>query len=401
MSEIRQKNTITRPIELWIDEEDVEIRKAAREKLWKWQTENVNMHNSIASHLYMQLKSNELLYYNPEFKESNPDMFQQGKGWSPGNRTYRLISETYAKTLPSDIISNINNRLIGTFNKEKKNYLRNERSLRSYKKNCPIPFSAKMITNITISEDKKNYHFSLFGKKHGIKFKTRFGRDTSNNKEYFESCLNEDGILFSGTFDELPLGACKLCDSSFRIDGAKIFLLAVFQFESTKNNLKEENIMEAHLSVTVPIALRFKSKTLNIGTRQDFLHRRLAIQGSLRAQQINSRFGRGGKGRKKKLKNITRFEDKEKNFVTSKQHAYSKKLVDLCLQNKCGQLVLKYTHELTPPEDLSKFEKAKWEEENQPILRNWTYYGMTEKLTYKCKKVGIKLTIEKKEAKAS
>ncbi len=61
--------------------------------------------------------------------------------------------------------------------------------------------------------------------------------------------------------------------------------------------------------------------------------------------------------------------------------------------------ILKYSHEIAPPEDLTGKEKAKWYEENEPILRNWTYLGLTDKFKYKCKKVGINLIIEKKEVR--
>lgn len=416
MSEIaKKKNTITRSIELWIDEEDLETRKAARDKLWKWQDANMRIHNTIACHLYIQKNMQELAYFNKEFKANNPEIFSQAaelpdgkkeRGFSPANRTYRIVSETYGGGMPSDIISNINSRMTSTFAKEADEYYRGERSLRTHKKNSPIPFSAKMITDIRLSEDKKEYHFTLFGKKHGVKFKTRFGRDTSKNKEHFEMCLDPNGKLLTGIVGgpDWPIGAYKLCDSSFRIDGAKIFLLAVFQAESTKSNLIEGSVMEAHLSVTVPIALRFKGKTFSVGDRKEFLHRRIAIAASLQRAQIAARFNNGGNGdnskhgthRRKKLKTIEDFKDYEKNFVISKHHKYSKKVIDLCLKHKCEELVLKYTHEIECPKELTGKEKNVWHEENEYILRNWTYYGLTEKFKYKCKKVGIKLTVEKK-----
>lgn len=399
--EISRKNTITRKIELWIDEEDQETRKSVRETLWKWQDANMRIHNTIACHLYIQKNMQELAYFNPEFKANNPEIFQQGKGFSPANRTYRIISETYKGQLPSDVYANINNRITSTFQKEAKEYFTGQRSLRTYKKNSPIPFSANKIINIRPTEDGDNYHLTLLG----INFKTRFGRDGSGNKTIFEMCLSPDYKLYVGKIDEMHVGAYKLCDSSFQIDGAKIFLLAVFQFESTKHNLKEGSVMEAHLSVTVPIALRFKSKTFAVGDRKEFLYRRIAIQASLKRQQIAARYNNGGNGdnskhgthRKKKLHTIDQFNDYEHDFVASKHHKYSKKVIDLCLQNKCEELILKYVHETKCPENLKGAEKTKWFEENEPILRNWTYFGLTEKFKYKCKKVGIRLTIEKKE----
>lgn len=420
MSEIVKKNnTITRKIEIWIDEADKEQRSEIRKKLWDWNQKCPRIANSIATHLYIQRNIQELAYFNEDFKESNPEIFQQGpkdpiekaeyevlkqkndegsltdeekvrfkklgKGWSPANRTYKIVSKTYKGDLPSDIFANINIQITSVFQKESKEYFMNKRSVRSYKEGMPMPFSAKNMTRIILDEEKKNYKFTLFG----MPFKTRFGRDASGNKIIFERTLGLDPEY-------------KFCNSSIKIDGAKIFLLAVFQFQSTKHDLKEDNVMEAYLSVTIPIALRFKSKTFSIGDRKEFLHQRFAIQGALRRQQIAATFvNAGGTGRRKKvLKGIEPFHKYEKNYVNVKHHGYSNKVIDLCLQNKCSELVLKYVNEMHCPEDLTSREKAKWYEENQPVLRNWSYYGLTDKFKYKCKAVGINLIIEKKEAKA-
>ena len=40
-------------------------------------------------------------------------------------------------------------------------------------------------------------------------------------------------------------------------------------------------------------------------------------------------------------------------------------------------------------------DEAKDENGDNFVLRNWTYYGLKEKIAYKCKKFGIKLSVEK------
>lgn len=374
-----KKNTITRKIELYIDDVDKEHQSEIRKKLWDWNEKCLRAANTIVSHLYIQMNMQELAYFNEDFKNNNPEIFKQGPGYSPSNRTYRLIAETYKGEMPSDIYSNLNAQITSVFQKEKKEYFKGTRALRTYKRGIPMPFSAKCLTSIRLDEKEKDYTFTWFG----IPLVTRFGRDLSGNKEIWERSL--------GLSPEY-----KFCNSSLQIDGAKIYLLAVFQFESTKFNLKEDTVMEAYLSVTVPIALRFKSKTFSIGDKKEFLHRRLAIQGSLKRQQIASRYTAGGHGRNKKIAGTERFSELESDFVTSKHHLYSRKLIALCLQNKCDTLILKYVHEIKCPEELKGLEKKKWYEENEFILRNWTYYGLIEKIKYKCKIVGINLIIETK-----
>lgn len=387
---IKKNNTITRKIEIWIDATDPEKISEIRKVLWNWDEKCARIANSITRHCAIQMDMNHLAYFNEDFKENNPEIFQQGKGWSPANRTYRIVADTYAGDIPSDIYGSLNRQITSVFQKESKDYFKLNKSVRSYKKGLPIPFSVKNMLNIKLDDQEKNYTFTLFK----LPFKTRFGQDRSGNKVIWEKAMGLQADY-------------KFCNSSIQIDGAKIFLLAVFQFTTEKNVFKEGNVMEAHLSLTVPIALIFKGKTFSVGDRKEFLHRRLAIQGSLRRQQIAARYNSGGSGsdithgthRVKKIRTVEQFKEYEKNFVLSKHHKYSKKVIDLCLQNKCGELVLKYVHEIDPPEDLSGKEKGKWYEENQPILRNWTYYGLTDKFKYKCKKVGINLIIEKKEVK--
>ena len=48
----------------------------------------------------------------------------------------------------------------------------------------------------------------------------------------------------------------------------------------------------------------------------------------------------GGKGRKKKCQAIERWHEKEKNYVDTKLHIYSRMLVDMAVKHKCGKIVL-------------------------------------------------------------
>ncbi len=72
-------------------------------------------------------------------------------------------------------------------------------------------------------------------------------------------------------------------------------------------------------------------------------------------------------------------------------------LIDQCVKQKCGTLVLRYPEELKTPEGLSYLERQKWNDANNPVLRNWGYHGLTQKIQYKCAAAGIKLIIENKK----
>ena len=64
---------------------------------------------------------------------------------------------------------------------------------------------------------------------------------------------------------------------------------------------------------------------------------------------------------------------------------YSRMLVDMAIKNKCGQIVLLNQKE--------REDKAKEDNMNGDnfVLRNWGYYGLKDKISYKCKMVGIEM----------
>jgi hypothetical protein len=190
-----------------------------------------------------------------------------------------------------------------------------------------------------------------------------------------------------------------MCTSSLKFDGNKLFLLLCVDIPKKEVKLDEKKTMFAFLGVMNPVvctcdvraAKEYDSgmKVWEIGTKEEFNYRRRQIQEAVRRCQINNRYSNGGKGRKKKCQAIDRWHEKENNYVDTKLHTYSKMLVDLAVKHGCGKLVLmKQTH---------REDEAKEENQNGDpfVLRNWTYFGLKEKVSYKCKMFGIKLEEEK------
>lgn len=375
--------TITRKIRLNINEAGEAIKDAYK-TLYDWNEKIFRAANLAATHMYFQEKQSEFFYLTDETKlllsdatipisKIKSDKMRQlisdgairAFNTSKQNTTYRVLSDKFKGEIPSDIFNNLNAQLSQTFNSERKEYFSGKRSLRTYRRDMPMPFSARKIKNIQLTEDGKNYQFTLFG----INFKTYFGRDLSGNKVIFDRGLK---------------GEYKLCNSSIKLDGKKILLLAVFQFEPENFFLDKDKVLKAELSIDVPIKITIggKEKQYHIGNKDEFLYRRMQIQEGLRRAQIASRFNKGGKGRKKKMSAIGRYHLAEKNYVTTRIHQYTAKLIDLCIKSGCGTLNLVNQEE--------KENEAK-EVGNELLLRNWSYFGMKEKIKYKCNKAGIEL----------
>ena len=212
----------------------------------------------------------------------------------------------------------------------------------------------------------------------------KFGRDRSGNRLIVERVLS---------------GEYKMATSSIKVDGNKVYLLLCVDIPQSEVKLTKGKKLFAFLGVMSPIVCTtdvnaYKEydsgmKVFEIGTKEEFNYRRRQIQEAVKRCQINNKYSVGGKGRKKKCKAIDHWHDKENNYVDTKLHTYSKLLVDLAVKHKCDEIVLM--------RQIHREDEAKEQNENGDnfVLRNWTYFGLKEKIAYKCKKFGIKLSVEK------
>ncbi len=122
---------------------------------------------------------------------------------------------------------------------------------------------------------------------------------------------------------------------------------------------------------------------LTIGTREEFLYRRLAIQTALKRAQVGATYSKSGKGQKRKLKAVERLRKAESNYVSHRLHVYSRRLIDFCIKHQAGTLIL-----------LNHEDKAGIAKEEMFVLRNWSYYDLMSKIKYKAEKAGIELIID-------
>jgi IS605 OrfB family transposase len=359
--------TITRKIQLNFVADSKDEVKALFQKLYGWQRICHRAANWISTHQYIQEHLKDFFYLTEEVKVKLADHNKSEDGilnTSAVNTTYQLLSKHFKGECPTGMLSGLNTVVSQTYKKEAGDVKWGKKSLRSYRNTIPMPVRRADISRINKGEDG-NYTFFVYR----VSFKTYFGKDLSGNEQIMDAAM-------AGTY--------KWCDSSIQLDGNKMFLLAVFQFEKQEVELDAEKTCEAELDVNTPIKLTIGRRELTIGTAEEFLHRRTSIQQALKRAQIGSRYNSGGKGREKKMQAIERFKKAEDNYVDTRIHQYTSKLVDLCVKNKCGKLVLKNQSE--------KEAEAKLDEEF--LLRNWTYFGMKEKLSYKCRKFGIELIVE-------
>ncbi|WP_430613542.1 hypothetical protein [Flavobacterium sp. JP2137] len=355
---------LTRKVQLLIDLPTKEEKKEALDTLYRWQNRCFRSANFIVSHFYIQEMIKDFFYLSEGIKYKLIDEKKGDYGIlqrSRMNTTYRVVSNHFKGEIPTNILACLNNALIISFRKESVSYWKGERSLKNFKRDMAFPFGLEGISGLSYDVDKKSFSFRLFR----IPFRTYLGRDFTDKKRLLEQVIS---------------GEIKLCTSHIKLKDGKIFWLPVFEIEKEKHFLKPDIIAEASLSLEYPIVLKIGQARFYIGTKEEFLYRRLAIQASRKRAQIGATFIKSGKGVKRKLKAVEKLGKAENNYVNYRLHVYSRRLIDFCIKHQVGTLIL-----------MNQQDKIEIAKEEEFVLRNWSYYDLMAKIKYKAYKAGIEL----------
>lgn len=379
---------ITRKITLHVNEDDKTLRSEHYKTLRTWSNTVRKAANVVMSHKFAQQNIRDFIYIKDEIIEKFfvKDIIKEGKGMSEQNTTYRILSDMCKGNMPSDIYSCLNSVLAQSYAARFKDMTAGRMSCPSFRNDIPMPFSKNPLSKIKIIEREHEgkiyeaYTFDWFG----IPFWMHFGKDKSRNRELVDFCLAEEMVGYD------------FAQSSIGIDrsGTITLFLCIKVPIKTNKGLDENKVCTAQIGFLNPIVAQAQGKRYpyGIGSREEFLSIRTHIQGALKRAQISARFSKGGKGRNRKLGMIDRFKEKEKNYVKTMMHVYSKKLIDYCLENKCGTLSL---ISVSKGEDgyeyIDECDKRQVVKENPYLLRNWSYSGMLGLIEYKCKLNNINL----------
>lgn len=357
--------TLTRKIQLVIDL-PAEEKKAVWDQLYRYQNRCFRAANLIVSHLYVQEMIKDFFYLTEEIQYKLADAKKDEMGIFTRSKTHttaRMVFDRFKGEIPVDILGSLNNTIQSTFSKNKVDYWKGLKSLRNFKKDIPIPVPVKYTTKMRYDPDKKAFCFNMLA----IPVKTYLGRDFSDKREILERLLRKD---------------IELRTSQIQLKAGKIFWLAVFEFEKEEHLLKPEIIAEASLSLEHPIVVKANNVRINIGSKEEFLYRRLAIQASQKRIHAGIAFCHSGNGTKRKQKALHKTENVESRYVSHRLHLYSRKLIDFCIQQQAGTLILK-----------DQEDKIGIAKEQEFVLRNWSYYELQTKIKYKAEKAGIELII--------
>lgn len=412
---------ITRRIEVKIDTEDKELKKGYYDMLSKWSEALRRGANLISSHRFFMLNMADFQYVKDDAVKRvfTKDLLKEERGNSETNFTYRIIAKHLKpENVPTDCITTMNTQESGKFRQKQFDYATGRAAIPSYR-NMPIPFSGKVFDSLhtekRTNKDGNEYDAYVMTFLRKIPLQLYFGRDRSGNRTIINRALK-------------PGTGYKLCSSKLEISDKKsedekkfrkLFLLISIDIPVKETKLDDKKTLYARLSVFQPILCSENKEDLEnenagmplpedikpkkgkkenksdlwyIGTKEEFLHRRIQIQEARRRAQKAAKYNKGGHGRKKKCASLDRYSRLEKNYCGYKTHVYSAELVKRAMRKGCATIRLMNADEFAfYKEKKSEDEKAKF------ILRNWSYYDLKNKVEYKAKKYGIKVVSAKEK----
>lgn len=206
----------------------------------------------------------------------------------------------------------------------------------------------------------------------GITFKVHTGTIARN--EGLKSTILR---MFDGTY--------KICDSSMYIDERhnNIMLNLTLKMKIEELKLDPETVVGVDLGLAVPATVALNNNdsiAKSIGKEFDLLHKRTQLSNQRKRVMSSLKTVKGGHGRKKKLKALMKYKDKERNFVNTYNHMISKEVVDFAVKNKAGQINI---------ENISGFGLIDEDENKKRVLRYWSYYELQQMIKDKASKYGI------------
>jgi len=243
----------------------------------------------------------------------------------------------------------------------------------------------------------------------GITFKVVFGNPWKGRN---------DRLLWQRIFE----GQYKIGGSSiqFAKNGKDIMLNLALNIPviEPEEKLDKNIVCGVDLGMKIPAVCALNNDLRShqyIGTIEDFLRVRTAMQSERRRISSNLKTGAsGGHGRTKKMKALDRIGQREHNFATTYNHMVSKRVIDFALKNHAGVIHLENLKGFGEPDEESETttaeetttkktkKKSKKEleadkkkkikkEKQKKALRNWSYYQLQQDIIYKASKYGIEV----------
>lgn len=335
---------------------------------------------------------NRLKNYEHEMTEQELAICKYADEMSSLTLAYGLATELELK-IYAQILTQIQSKVHSDFQNDQKEVREGERSIRTYKKGMPIPFPwndtikiESVKKNNTEEKENKsrrdNEEFDFYlNWYNGMRFRLHFGKDRSNNYQIVKRCFKLDEYCTDNY--QLKTSSIQLVSKSKEID---LYLLLVVDIPQEKHSLNNQIVVGVDLGINVPayVATNVTEDRKAIGNREHFLNARMAIKRKYHSLQRLQGTAEG-RGRKKKLEPLERLREKERNWVRTQNHLFSRDVVNFAIHVKAATIQM---------EDLSgygKDDEGNVEEEKKFLLGKWSYFELQTMIKQKALKAGIKV----------
>lgn len=320
-----------------------------------------------------------------ERKELDEDVKNKKKDFlqcSKQNSTYQLVSKEFKQYIPSDILANLNQKIQENYNNNQKKIESGERALSTYKKGMEIPFSIRENKRLKLFIKEEGIYLKWFKE---ILFRLEFGKDASNNRCIVERLIESDRQQKNKGEDYVAN------NSSIKLvkygKSTRIFLLLSIDIPAKKQVLDKDVVLGVDWGIKCPLYLAINKNDnfkMQIGDIEHFHNQRTMFQKRFKSLQ-KLMCTQGGHGRKKKLEPLEKLKEKERNWVHTQNHVYSREVIKQALKQNAGTIHM---------ESLKDFGKGKdgyVKDEYKYLLRYWSYYELQSMIEYKAKLEGIEV----------
>ena len=320
-----------------------------------------------------------------ERKEIDEDVKNKKKDFlqcSKQNSTYQLVSKEFKQYIPSDILANLNQKIQENYNNNQKKIESGERALSTYKKGMEIPFSIRENKRLKLFIKEEGIYLKWFKE---ILFRLEFGKDASNNRCIVERLIESDKQQKGKGEDYVANNSSiKLVKNG---KNTRIFLLLSIDIPAKKQVLDKDVVLGVDLGIKCPLYLAINKNDnfkMQIGDIEHFHNQRTMFQKRFKSLQ-KLMCTQGGHGRKKKLEPLEKLKEKERNWVHTQNHVYSREVIKQALKQNAG------TIHMESLKDFGKGKEGYVKDEYKYLLRYWSYYELQSMIAYKAKLEGIEV----------
>ena len=291
---------------------------------------------------------------------------------------FEFMNSTIRETSAKEAIDFFNRKDVKT------DLLKGNRVLQTYRRDGSFPMRAQAIKDLekvkTGLYKVKLSLLSIAGRKLYERKKGQFEVELLSSRRKNDSA---NTIL-----DRIISGEYSLSDSKVAKNRKGQYMLIVaYKFPKQEVIVDKDKIMGVDLGIAVPatIAVNYDNWYRDfVGSAQeirDFERQMETRKRRLSRSRKWAGSGNSGRGYKKRTEAVNKLGGKIANFKDTKNHQWSKYIVDEAVRLGVGKIQL---------EDLSSISSHANKKDNL-FLKRWTYYDLQQKIEYKANEYGIEV----------